>query len=275
MKFLKMSAIAIMAIASCMGFVSCSDDDKDEPNGGGEEQTSVVNPSNVFTAGVPKQVGGMSVTTGSNGLVTAMTNTGDGVKITFTYPSMSRAESYDVIMTVDDEGDKNVFNLQLNDLGFAKYCKQIESDGYIEEWWFEYNTDGQLTKMTRSEGDNEVHEITYANGNIVKVKEIHTDHEGDNNWVISYGSTLIENKGCIMLFDETFGIDMDEMKYAYFAGLLGKATKNLPAEKVDLIDGDKGTYTWTLNANGLPIKLVSVEFGDDWEDEPQTMEFVW
>ena len=27
MKFLKMSAIAIMAIASCMGFVSCSDDD--------------------------------------------------------------------------------------------------------------------------------------------------------------------------------------------------------------------------------------------------------
>lgn len=204
MKFLKMSAIAIMAIASCMGCVSCSDDDKDEPNGGGDEQTSVVNPSNVFTSGVPKQVGGMSVTTDLKGLVTAMTNTEDGVKITFTYPSVSRAESYDVIMSVDDEGDKTIFNLLLNDMGFAKYCKQIESDGDVEEWWFEYNGDDQLTKMTRSEGDNEVHEIAYENGNIVKVKEIHTDHEGDNDWVISYGSTLIENKGCVMLLGKPF-----------------------------------------------------------------------
>lgn len=263
-----------MAIATCMGFVSCSDDDNDEPNGGGEEQTSIVNPSHVFTAGVPKQVGGISVTTGSNGLVTAMTDADAGLKITFTYPSMARAEIYDVVMAIDDEGDKTVFNLLLNNMGFAKYCKQIESDGDAEEWWFEYNADGRLSKMTRSEGDNEVHEIVYENGDIVKVKEIHTDHDGDNDWVISYGSTLIENKGCIMLFDETFGIDMDEMKYAYFAGLLGKATRNLPAEKVDLIDGDKETYTWTLNAEGLPIKLVSV-YASGWESDPQTMEFTW
>lgn len=275
MNFLKMSAIAMMAIVSCMGFASCSDDDKDEPNGGENGTEVVVNPSNVFTAGIPKQVGGMSVTTDITGLVTAMNDAEDGVKITFSYPSASRAESYDVVMMVEEDGDKNVFNLLLNDMGFTKYCKQIESDGNVEEWWFEYNADSQLIKMTRSEGDNEVHEIVYENGNIVSVKEIHTDHEGDNDWVISYGSTLIENKGCIMLFDETFGIDMDEMKYAYFAGLLGKATKNLPIGKADLIDGDKGTYTWSLNANGLPIKLVAVEFGDDWEDEPRTIEFLW
>lgn len=275
MKFLKMSAIAMMAIVSCMGFASCSDDDKDEPNGGENGTEVVVNPSNVFTAGIPKQVGGMSVTTDIKGLVTTMNDAEDGVKITFSYLSVSRAESYDVVMMVEEDGDKNVFNLLLNDMGFTKYCKQIESDGNVEEWWFEYNADSQLIKMTRSEGDNEVHEIVYENGNIVSVKEIHTDHEGDNDWVISYGSTLIENKGCVMLFDETFGIDMDEMKYAYFAGLLGKATKNLPIEKVDLMDGDKSTYTWTLNTEGLPIKLTSVDIYDGFEYDPQTIEFKW
>ncbi len=275
MKFLKMGAIAIVAIAGCAGFVSCNDDDKDEPNGGNENEEVAVNPSKVFTAGVPKQVGTMSVVTDAKGLITSMNSAEDRVNIVFNYPSMSRAESYDVVMDVDDDGDKTTFNMLLNEMGFAKYCKQIESDGDVEEWWFEYNSDGQLIKMKRSEGDNEVHEMTYENSNIVSVKEIHTDHEGDNNWVISYGSSLIENKGCIMLFDETFGIDMDEMKYAYFAGLLGKATKNLPIEKVDLIDGDKSTYDWTLNADGLPVILVSVDSGNGWVDEPHTMEFKW
>lgn len=275
MKFLKLGAIAMIAVAGCMGFASCSDDDKDEPNGGGENEGMVINPSKVFTAGVPKQVGTMSVVTDAKGLVSSMSSAKDGVKIVFSYPGMSRADSFDVVMDVDDEGDKTTFSLLLNEMGFAKYCKQIESDGDVEEWWFEYNSDGQLTKMKRSEGDNEVHEITYENGNISKVAEIHEDHDGDNDWVINYGSSMIENKGCIMLFDETFGIDMDEMKYAYFAGLLGKATQNLPVERYDNLYGDKGTYTWTLNADGLPVKLVSVDTGNGWTEEPQTMEFKW
>lgn len=274
MKFLGSAAIGIIAIAG-MSVVSCSNDDKNGPDGGGNSQGVVVDPSNVFAAGVPRQVGEMAVISGSNGLITAMENAVDGVKITFSYPSMSRAESYDVVMTVEDDEDKNVFNLLLNESGFAKYCQQIESDGNVEEWWFEYNTDGQLMKMTRSEGDNEIHEISYENGNIVKVSEIHSDHDGDNDWRISYGSSMLENKGCIMLFDETFGIDMDEMEYAYFAGLLGKATWNLPIERIDLEDGDNGTYTWTLDNNGMPTKLISVDSGDGWSDEPQIIEFKW
>ena len=66
--------------------------------------------------------------------------------------------------------------------------------------------------------------------------------------------SLIENKGCIMFFDGTFGIDMDEMEYAYYAGLLGKATKNLPVRLVD----DEGRITdffWTLNSAGYPISF--------------------
>lgn len=44
-----------------------------------------------------------------------------------------------------------------------------------------------------------------------------------------------------MLFDPTLGIDMDEMEYAYYAGLLGKATKSLPSSNEE--DGETETFT--------------------------------
>ncbi len=281
MKFLKMIATAMIAVAGCAGFVSCSDD-KDEPNGGDEIGEVVVNPSKVFTAGVPKQVGTMSVVTDAKGLITSMNSAEDGVKIVFSYPSMSRAESYDVVMVVDDEGDKTTLNMLLNEMGFAKYCKQIESDGDVEEWWFEYNSDGQLIKMKRSEGGNEVTEITYENGNISKVKMRSEDDGDGGDYVIGYGSSMIENKGCIMLFDETFGIDMDEMKYAYFAALLGKATKNLPVSNAYTRFDPNGepykrdkAFKWSMNSNNLPIMLTTLTT-DEWgTEEPEMFEFKW
>ncbi|MDE7145805.1 MAG: DUF4595 domain-containing protein [Duncaniella sp.] len=282
MKFLKSRAIVIMAIASCVGFVSCSDDDKDGPDGGGGNEEMVVNPSKVFTAGVPKQVGAMSVVTDAKGLISSMSSAEDGVKIVFSYPVMSRSESYDVVMDVDDEGDKTSFNMLLNDMGFARYCKQIESDGDIEEWWFEYNADGRLIKMKRSEGGNEVTEITYQNGNISKVRMRSEDDGDGGDYAIGYRSSMIENKGCIMLFDETFGIDMDEMKYAYFAGLLGKATKNMPESNAYTRfdpDGEpyewNKTFKWSMNSDNLPVMLTT-QTTDEWgPEEPEIFEFKW
>ena len=59
-----------------------------------------------------------------------------------------------------------------------------------------------------------------------------------------------------MLFDYTLGIDMDEMQYAYYAGLLGKATKNLPVKLVDNDNENRiDNFTWTLNSNGYPISF--------------------
>lgn len=280
MKLFKIGAIAIMTVASCIGFASCSNDEKDEPNGDGGNEEVVVNPSKVFTAGVHKQVGTMSVVTDAKGLITSMNNAEDGVKIVFSYPNMSRAESYDVVMDVDDDGDKTTFNMLLNEMGFVKYCKQIESDGDIEEWWFEYNSDGQLTKMKRSEGGNEATEITYENGNITKVTMRSEDDGGD--YAIGYGSSMIENKGCIMLFDETYGIDMDEMEYTYFAGLLGKATRNLPESNVYTgFDPDGESYkcdkafTWAMNSDNLPVMLTTITTGEWGTEEPEMFEFKW
>lgn len=275
MKFLKFIVMTVIGITSCMSISSCSDD-KDEPSGG-----ESVKPSKVFANGVPKQVGGIEITCGKSGRVNEIRDTDEGVYVVFDYESYSRAESYDLCMMVNDGGESgfDYFHIQLNEAGFAKYCKQIEGDGDVEEWWFEYNSDGQLIKMKRSEGGNEVTEITYMNGNITSVKMRSEDDGDGGDYVVEYGSPLFENKGGIMMWDECFGIDMDEMKYAYFAGLLGMPTKNLPTMcKYKHFDPTGewenewvANFTWSLNENGMPTKLVTNKTDED----DETTIFKW
>lgn len=113
--------------------------------------------------------------------------------------------------------------------------------------------------MLRSEGGNEKTTVKYSDGNIVEVTKVSAEEPSENSvYKISYTSksvpSPIANKGCLMVFDGTFGIDMDEMAYAYYAGLLGKATKNLPVSYVDE-DGDESIFTWAINAQGYPTLL--------------------
>lgn len=173
--------------------------------------------------------------------------------------------------------------MKLGSNGFVTTCTQVDmnsKDKEIETWKFKYNSDGQLSEMFRSEGENEVTTITYKDGNIVAVKMV-SDEAGEGfDAKISYTSEThkegIDNKGCIMLFDNTFGIDMDEMEYAYFAGILGKATKKLPLKltEVEIEDGKEYTdiydFEWTLNEKGLPSKLEAKE-----EGYTNTFEFKW
>ena len=60
-----------------------------------------------------------------------------------------------------------------------------------------------------------------------------------------------------MLFGENFGLDSDDVLYAYYAGLLGKATKDLPVKLVDNKHDTQYTqnFSWTLNSAGYPISF--------------------
>ena len=274
MKFNKLMFASVLA-AGCVAFTACSDDDDDNIIGGNDSGTpGVVNPSQVFTAGLPTQVGDLSITKGADGRVTKIVeDAGTSWETTYTFDYISsRAEStvkYDVKMTITEKGENSqqVFYITLNELGFAKYAYE-SYEGDSDEWWFGYNDNGQLNYMKRTENDNRVTTMTYdANGDITKVNE--TDDEGGNdsytfNYTSSTVTTAIANKGAIMLFDDVFEIDMDEFAPAYYAGLLGKATTHLPVELVDTwIDGSgasqtsTSTYKWTLNAdNNLPASLV-------------------
>ena len=64
----------------------------------------------------------------------------------------------------------------------------------------------------------------------------------------------------MMFFDTTFDIDVEELQFAYYAGLLGKATKHLPVRSIDE-ENEVTTFRWKkFNANGYPTSLSE---GDD------------
>lgn len=106
--------------------------------------------------------------------------------------------------------------------------------------------------------------LTYKDSNIseIETKTIvsQTTTRKKDTCKVAYTSDTtpapIVNKGNIMLFNTTFGIDIGAMKYAYYAGLLGKATKNLPLQLIDK-SGNKNNFTWTVNSNGFPTAMTS------------------
>lgn len=255
-RYFKFQILALSAMM--MSFASCSDE-PDEPTQDSPEEPKV---ENVFPAGVPASVNGTTITTNDKGQVTKIVNSYETIRIE--YGTFSRAEDFNVKATIVDDYDTEIFYMQTNSQGFAAYVLQVYSDptaGEYEDgtdtWKFEYNKDGQMTRLQRSESGDDF-TITYTDGNITKVVQI----DGDNDrheFTINYTGGK-PNKGCVMEFDDFFGIDMDEMGIFYYAGLLGKATKNLPTG-IDEKGSDgynySETFHWEFNSNDLPTKFGS------------------
>lgn len=293
MKQLKFQVFALAA-ALTLGFTSCSDDN-DEPNPNPGNGNGTVNPSSVFTAGVPSQVGEAVITTNADGLITKIVD-GDQTT-TFDYtPAKSRAAviiptDYDMTMNVEWGNDEDGvdFYIRLNKQGFIEYAYEVDEDktegDTAEEWWFKYDGNGRMVEMKRTEGDNEITAITYdADGDITAVKvSDDTAPKGKMSCTITYTdathTSAIANKSGIMLYDDSFRIDMDEMAPAYFAGLLGKGTAHLPLGATEISNSDNEeykdiyTFTWTLNSNQMPTSFVSAYTSyNPWTEEPSTHE---
>lgn len=262
----------------CVGLTSCSDDN-DEPNPDVNVTTGNANPATVFTQGVPSAVGDFVITKNADGLVTKIVDDEDVYTFDYTGAKAksraTRPTDYDMTMNVawgNDEDGVDFF-IKLNAQGYIEYAYEEDEDEYdglqVDEWWFKYNTAGQLIEMKRTEGDNEVTTITYnADGDITKVS-VSDDEDGNKmETTVSYTDAThknaIVNKSGIMLYDDSFRIDMDEMAPAYYAGLLGKGTKHLPLSAVekDLRPGneeyvDNYSFKWEFNASEMPIKFTS------------------
>lgn len=247
----------------CSALISCGNDNKtiepDKPT-----TPTEVNPLNVFTGGVPLSYGEYNILKNVKGQVSAIQANNGDEKITFEYMELTsnNANTPNVVMTLESKDEKLVLNLFLNKEGFVKHCDETKYHrgdlSRKETWDFTYNNNGQLLTMFRSEG-NERTTIKYEAGNIVSTTEKAVNGTRNKTHKVYYTSqsvpSPIVNKGCIMLFDTTLGIDMDEMQYAYFAGLLGKATKHLPARLVGN-EGEEESFAWHLNASGYPTSMV-------------------
>lgn len=266
--------VIIVALLSCVGMVSCGDDD-----------TFIVGkPSNIFSNLSPKIVGKYSIYYDEQGRVSMVTERGEYTfrKAIFDYSPADRDCDVRIDIAEENYGEMICLHVSLNKNGYAEYVSEIEDNRIDQDWKFEYNSNGQLIKMVRSEGGSETTTVTYQEGDITNVERKSKFNDSGTNSTIEYGTEKIENKGSVMLFDEMLCIDMDEMGFAYFAGLLGKPTSHLPQSNKS-IDYSSGGYkittyksfSWSLDANRLPVSVLIEEKYDNTTPYIKTYSFDW
>lgn len=270
-----------IALGAAIALTACSKN-SDGPDGGEDKGKVEVNPTKVFVNGMPKMVDGSVFTRDFKGRLSSIYNREENVLIAFAYTSsiLGTKDVPNVVMTVTDADERTVYNLFLNKDGFVKYCDEIDyeekgNNPKTTTWNFEYNSDGQLIKAVQSkDGVKTSSTIAYNDGDAVEtVTMSEKDGKETDHYRIYYTSkkvTLpIENRGCIMSFDVALGLDLDHLHGAYYAGMLGKATKHLPIYNMDK-DNDKTTFDWTFNNNGFPTKIVVKS-----DDEREESNIVW
>ena len=266
--------VLLLALLACVGMVSCGDD----------ESFIVGKPSNIFSNVSPKIVGKYSIYYDEQGRVSMVTERGEYTfrKAFFDYSPADRDCDVRIDIAEENYGEMISLHVSLNKNGYAEYVSEIEDNRIDEDWKFEYNSNGQLIKMVRSEGGSETTTVTYQDGDITKVERKSKFNDSGTNSTIEYGTEKIENKGSVMLFDEMLCIDMDEMGFAYFAGLLGKPTSHLPQSNKSVGYSSGGykisTYkyfSWSLDANRLPVSVLIEEKYDNTTPYTKTYSFDW
>lgn len=252
-------ALMVTLTAGIAMMTSCSKDNSDEP-----EQKMVngtdVNPRNVFPLGLPKKISEKVLTLNEKGQLIQLAEPNDDERITFEYKdvALGSTQAPQVILTETDEPDKHVYELYLNRNGFVTHAKETHyRNDHIAgkaTWDFAYNADNQL-KDAKCSADKKHIVLEYQNSNVVKTT---TTAAGKPTEVttITYATAStrrIENKTGVMLFATTLDADFDNLEVAYYAGLLGKPSKNLPLQSEK--SGDKANLKWTLDSNGNPTAL--------------------
>ena len=257
-KLFQLALMVTLTVGTTM-MASCSKDNSDEP-----EQKMVngtdVNPRNVFPLGLPKKISQTVLTLNEKGQLIQLAEPNDDERITFEYKdvALGSTQAPQVILTETDEPDKHVYELYLNRDGFVTHAKETHyRNDHIAgkaTWDFAYNADNQL-KDAKCSTDKKHIVLEYQNGNVVKTT---TTAAGKPTEVttITYATASIrpiENKTGVMLFGATLDADFDNLEAAYYAGLLGKPSKNLPLQSEK--SGNKATSKWTLDSNGNPTAL--------------------
>lgn len=257
-KLFQLALMVTLTVGTTM-MASCSKDNSDEP-----EQKMVngtdVNPRNVFPLGLPKKISEIVLTLNEKGQLVQFSQPNSNDRATFEYKdvALGSTQAPQVILTETDEPDKHVYELYLNRDGFVTHAKETHySNDHIigkATWDFAYNADNQL-KDVKCSADKKHIVLEYQNGNVVKTTTT-TVVKPTEVTTITYATASIrpiENKTGVMLFATTLDADFDNLEVAYYAGLLGKPSKNLPLQSEK--SGDKATFKWTLDGNGNPTVL--------------------
>ena len=148
-----------------------------------------------------------------------------------------------VVMT-PSEGGGCSFYMTLDKDGYVNSCRQTYNKGGTNYWEYEYNKNGQLTRVKQSE-ENETWKLAYKNNNVVNVGNGRITND------IYYGSLL--NLSEMVMFEYMYGVDVDEMEIFGLLGMLGKPSEELLSGRKEYAeDGvENYNYEWTME-NGYP-----------------------
>ena len=264
-KTITIALLTAAVIGATFVLSSCSNKNDDDWIIDGLPDPVTIDLSKVFTNGMPKEVDSMTIQTDERGLVTSIKTKDETVSFKYFNTKTRAIVIPNVVMKVERNGKATVYIMYLNNNGFVRRCVIEQKENTKEDIWrFTYNDNDQLINIIHSADDYKEFTLTYKDSNIseIETKTIvsKTTTRKKDTYKVAYTSdttpTPIVNKGNIMLFNTTFGIDIGAMKYAYYAGLLGKATKNLPVQLIDK-NGNKNTFTWIVNSNGFPTAMTS------------------
>lgn len=265
-KTITIALLTAAVIGATSFFSSCSNKNDDDWIIDRRPDPVTIDLSKVFTNGMPKEVDSMTIQTDERGLVTSIKTKDEMVSFKYIHTKTRAIVVPHVLMKVERNGKATVYYIMyLNKNGFVIRCVIEQKENTKEEKWrFTYNDNDQLINIIHSADDYKKFTLTYKDSNIseIETKTIvsQTTTRKKDTCKVAYTSDTtpapIVNKGNIMLFNTTFGIDIGAMKYAYYAGLLGKATKNLPVQLINK-SSNKTNFTWTVNSNGFPTAMTS------------------
>lgn len=264
-KTITIALLTAAVIGATFVLSSCSNKNDDDWIVDSWPDPVTIDLSKVFTNGMPKEADSMTIQTDDRGLVTGIQTKDETVSFKYNNTKTRAIAIPNVFMKVERNGETTVYRMYLNNNGFVRGCMREQNENTKEEKWrFTYNDNDQLINIIHSADDYKKFTLTYKDSNISEIETTtivsQTTTRKKDTCKVAYTSTAtptpIVNKGNIMLFNTTFGIDIGAMKYAYYAGLLGKATKNLPVQLIDK-NGNKNNFTWTVNSNGFPTSMTS------------------
>ena len=264
-KTITIALLTAAVIGATSFFSSCSNKNDDDWIVDGWPDPVTIDLSKVFTNGMPKEADSMTIQTDDRGLVTGIKTKDETVSFKYDNIKTRVIVIPNVFMKVERNGDTTIYRMYLNNNGFVRSCMIEQKENTKEDtWYFAYNDNDQLTNIIHSADDYKKFTLTYKDSNIseIETKTIvsQTTTRKKDTYKVAYTSDTttapIVNKGNIMLFNTTFGIDIGAMKYAYYAGLLGKATKDLPVQLINK-SSNKTNFTWTVNSNGFPTAMTS------------------
>lgn len=264
-KTITIALLTVAVIGATFVLSSCSNKNDDDWIIDGRPDPVTIDLSKVFTNGMPKEADSMTIQTDDRGLVTGIKTKDETVSFKYNNTKTRAIVIPNVFMKVERNGKATVYVMFLNKNGFVRGCMIEQKENTKEDTWrFTYNDNDQLINIIHSADDYKKFTLTYKDSNISEIETTtivsQTTTRKKDTCKVAYTSTAtptpIVNKGNIMLFNTTFGIDIGAMKYAYYAGLLGKATKNLPLQLIDK-NGNKNNFTWTVNSNGFPTAMTS------------------